>query len=647
MNVNTTKGTYPLKTRIKQAALALFAKHGMENVAVRDIVRKAGTTQPMLYYYYGSRDKLCLNLFEELVREMVTGAEKIINGAEPLEPKMKQLFCFYGNFLPARPGDARFILQGYLSPNHRQIFKQTAEKSAVEYRQKLMQMLKEHEKKGELPHGHTDVLMELMGGMFLHFMFNSRMPQGRRQNKSMPDKIASLICKGAGAACGLLVTILLASGTATAQSISAMSPMGISSSTSPHAWTLEQCLMRAMEVNPSMQSSREGLTAAKGQNQMALSEFVPRVNWSTVYINNDKTSLGSLAASIPGLRPSMSSKDYYLSSLSADQTLFSWRMSPLRRTMKANTKLAALKLAAAENDTVLNVKKAFYTSLYAKQLLIISQAAEAVAKENLETSQALYKEGKVSTFDVSRASVRHVNAKTATISARNTLTVSLEALRVLLSLPVSDTFDIEGDFPDIRKETLLSDEINSALAHRPELGQAKAAEDLQTSAKELAKAGFLPTVFAGFTYSWEGIDLAPGSGNDYKSWTAKAGISIPIFDGMFSIGRFKSQKAGLAQAKEQSRAAADGVIMEVRQYYYSLASSRESLQAQKENVETAAENLRIAQERYKLGLLSLLDLKDAELSNIEARTQQVKALYDYNIAFTSLARATGLPAANN
>jgi outer membrane protein TolC len=46
-----------------------------------------------------------------------------------------------------------------------------------------------------------------------------------------------------------------------------------------------------------------------------------------------------------------------------------------------------------------------------------------------------------------------------------------------------------------------------------------------------------------------------------------------------------------------------------------------------------------------MGLLSLLDLKDAELSNIEARTQQVKALYDYNIAFTSLERATGLPAA--
>ena len=48
-----------------------------------------------------------------------------------------------------------------------------------------------------------------------------------------------------------------------------------------------------------------------------------------------------------------------------------------------------------------------------------------------------------------------------------------------------------------------------------------------------------------------------------------------------------------------------------------------------------------------MGLLSLLDLKDAELSNIDARTQQIKALYDYNVARTSLERATGLPATAN
>ncbi|MCX5781905.1 MAG: TolC family protein [Elusimicrobia bacterium] len=413
------------------------------------------------------------------------------------------------------------------------------------------------------------------------------------------------------------------------------------------AWTIEDCLAHAMENNPSVRSARNGLKIASGNNLMALSEFMPRVSWSTVYIRNDKTMLGSLT-SMPGfdlsiLSPAIYSNEYYASSLSADLTLFSWRMKPLRNTMKANSKLARLKLASAENDLTLNVKKAFYTALYAKQLLIIAKTAENVARENLETSESLYKVGRVSSFDVSRARVNRINAKTEVISAKNFETVSIEGLRMVLSLPAGEEMDIKGEFPQDARDTSLENEISAALKRRPELNIAKEAEALQVSSKELARAGFLPTVFAGFAYSWEGLDLTADMDKYYTSWTAKAGILIPIFDGLFSIGRFRAQKAGLEQAREQVQGASDGVIMEVRQSYYSLVNARESLQAQKENVETAAENLKIAQERYKTGLLSLLELKDAELSLIGASTQRIKVLYDYNISMTSLDRAVGLP----
>lgn len=451
----------------------------------------------------------------------------------------------------------------------------------------------------------------------------------------------------------LLTAFLLAGFPATFAFSEDIKPAEAAQVSSQKAWTIDECLARGMENNPSIRSAKDGLKAATGSNMMALSEFMPRVSWSTVYVNVDKTpELGSLISSMPGLSlsdfsPTMYSDKFYTSSLSAEITLFSWRMKPLRNTMRANSRLAKLKLASAQNDLTLNVKKAFYTTLYAKQLLLIAQSAEDVARENLEISESLYKVGRVSSFDVSRARVRRVNAKTEVISAKNFETVSIEGLRMVLSLPSGEELDVKGDFPYDLRDAPLENEITTALECRPELNIAKAAEALQVSAKEQARAGFLPTIFTGITYSWEGLDLTADEDKYYKSWTAKAGISIPIFDGFFSIGRFKAQKAGLEQAKEQVRGAQDGVIMEVRQSYYSLANAQESLQAQKENVETAAENLRIAQERYKMGLLSLLELKDAELSLIGAKTQQIKALYDYNISMTSLDRAVGLPSDGN
>ena len=64
--------------------------------------------------------------------------------------------------------------------------------------------------------------------------------------------------------------------------------------------------------------------------------------------------------------------------------------------------------------------------------------------------------------------------------------------------------------------------------------------------------------------------------------------------------------------------------------------------AQRENVNTAQENLRIATERYKLGLLSQLELKDAELSLTEAETNYQRALYDYSVSLAQLEKAQGL-----
>jgi outer membrane protein TolC len=132
-------------------------------------------------------------------------------------------------------------------------------------------------------------------------------------------------------------------------------------------------------------------------------------------------------------------------------------------------------------------------------------------------------------------------------------------------------------------------------------------------------------------------------GDNYKVWTAQLALSLPIFDGMYTAGRYKTAKSGLNTANYNLTIVQNAVVMEARQADSSVKSALKSIQAQKENVETAEENLRIARERYALGLLSHLDIKDAELSLITARTQYVRTLFDYNTALISLEHAMGLP----
>ncbi|MCS4540301.1 MAG: TetR/AcrR family transcriptional regulator, partial [Thaumarchaeota archaeon] len=54
--------------RILRVAGRLFAERGFANVSVRDVCREAGTTAPMIYYYFGNKR----GLFDAVVNRRIS-----------------------------------------------------------------------------------------------------------------------------------------------------------------------------------------------------------------------------------------------------------------------------------------------------------------------------------------------------------------------------------------------------------------------------------------------------------------------------------------------------------------------------------------------------------------------------------------------
>lgn len=410
-------------------------------------------------------------------------------------------------------------------------------------------------------------------------------------------------------------------------------------------WTIEDCVDYALSNSPAVKSSLENLNSTRYQNYVLKSEFFPKIFSNYSYTENSKITFGamispSLYADYP---PSIYSTDFYTLNLGVSDTLFSWKMSPTFKLSKANVKIAGLKHNRVKNETVYSAKKSFYSVLFASETYRINLAAESVARENYETAQALYNEGKASSFDVSRAKVRWTNSKADLISSRNMFEVAIEFLKTVLSLPADENPHIEGTFADAPFNAGLVEVISQAKKHRPEVLESTEFLNLKKASFDISKSGFLPSVSGSFNYSWSSPDFNMDISGQYASWTAQVILSIPVFDGMFTIGRYKTSKSEKKMADFQKETVEDAVVMETRQAYYSMKNAMESLQAQKENVETAKENLNIARQRYGMGLLSHLELKDAELTMISAEIQHIKTLHDYNIAVVSLERAIGLP----
>ena len=58
-------------------------------------------------------------------------------------------------------------------------------------------------------------------------------------------------------------------------------------------------------------------------------------------------------------------------------------------------------------------------------------------------------------------------------------------------------------------------------------------------------------------------------------------------------------------------------------------------------VAAAQEDVNLAREKYNLGAATILEVLDAEVSLKQAQTNQVQALFDYNLAISRLEKAMG------
>lgn len=195
MNRRILKKT-SVKTRLRSAALKLFSKQGIDGTAINDIVKAAKTTQPMLYYYYGNKDKLCLEIFRELSDELLDGANRIIGRKCPLEQKLEALFTFYRDYCSGRPGIARFFLHAALSVRYGDMLRAAGEKVQALNQKNLARMLEMHGTSGEAGAGHAEATRELINAVIIYYVLNKGNTSDGLGRHSLPGRMAHIILKG-------------------------------------------------------------------------------------------------------------------------------------------------------------------------------------------------------------------------------------------------------------------------------------------------------------------------------------------------------------------------------------------------------------------------------------------------------------------
>jgi outer membrane protein TolC len=193
--------------------------------------------------------------------------------------------------------------------------------------------------------------------------------------------------------------------------------------------------------------------------------------------------------------------------------------------------------------------------------------------------------------------------------------------------------------PSRAPEVELNSLIASAKATRGELSAASAAIDAASYALRAAQSGRFPRVSAAIS---EG-NTQPVVQQAYKpQFTFSLQAVWQLFDGGLSDGREAEATANLDEARLQLERLNNDVELGVRQAYATMLAAQARVVAAQALVQSANEGERLSEVRYRGGVGTALELREADLRAIGARREELEAHAALARSVTDLRFASGL-----
>ncbi|HYJ79034.1 MAG TPA: TolC family protein, partial [Longimicrobiaceae bacterium] len=120
-------------------------------------------------------------------------------------------------------------------------------------------------------------------------------------------------------------------------------------------------------------------------------------------------------------------------------------------------------------------------------------------------------------------------------------------------------------------------------------------------------------------------------------------VSWPIFDGLRTRSNVALARANANVTRLQAQQAREAAAADAERARAELRRARALFEAGRQNVAEAEEAFRLASLRFARGLSTQLDVSDAQLALLTARSNEARATHELYLAAAELARAAGRP----
>ena len=392
--------------------------------------------------------------------------------------------------------------------------------------------------------------------------------------------------------------------------------------------TLEEAVSLALRNNRDVLLKTEDVKKAKEDIKDAKSELLPTLTFT-----------GGLSDT-----RGLYSKDTTQSSAQLSLKQYLYKGGETVNTIQQSKDKLLVSEALLEKerlDTVLKVKKAFFTLLLSQELVELNKSLMDNSNKYILTLEERYTGGHESESQILTIKSTSANTERAYAASLNQVESAKALIKNLLFMDTQVEIKLNGDFSYLPIEVAYDEAFLKAMKSRPEIKQYQAQEKVDRKSIEIARADNRPSIYA----SWDYYSRSNSTASTSKNWNDYNIIGLtfswPIFDGWATKAKVESAIIDLKTTQLEKEKALRDIALELKNAYIGLKDAIEKIKAVETDLIVYKDHLLVIDQKYRQGQVSSLDLDDAQLKYKIAEFNKKQAIYDYIIAKSNFDKATG------
>ena len=293
-----------------------------------------------------------------------------------------------------------------------------------------------------------------------------------------------------------------------------------------------------------------------------------------------------------------------------------------------------------EADVKNNVRKAYYSVLLAQAVHELNIVTQNNAEENLKVVEGRYRNGVATEFDLLRARVKLENILPSVSRSERNIEISRKALAKTMGMDVSENIQVSGELGYDSTEVIQSTEtrVRKITEGNVLIRQLMLSKKINEELVKVDDANYLPKVFlfANWTNSSNENDGTSIGGYRFFN-TINAGLGLSWDLNLFRNSFKKEQsEIDVKKTEEDIHSTKQTLKLTSESAVIALDDAKQRILSQRSTMDLAQRGVDLANQSYRAGVLTQIDVLDAELSLYQSRLGFLQAIYDYQVAKAEL-----------